>query len=341
MYKSDLRNAFSSIDLVSGGGVEQLLSELEKSAVKAYAALGAFSRNSNSATKEGAAQLTEALSGVQSMLSRISPSSLVVELNKLGSGFDEVMRTYPGLEAALRPGRQALAALSGAYDVFLQKNKSYPTTVGLFGPGLELATCYKHYRALETLFEESKSDYLEGDGTATLEISGAERLSRFTMFSGMLFHLVVASEALAQENLSPVESGLESPLRITSIESGSPIQISISGGAKALQMLLTMIRDVIRVPYLHLTSPGKAIHSMEIFARARELGIDSPDVLHNLEKAMETATRIYSESIKDGGGYVAIDGVAINRETPMALPYFEAMDAIDEASPTMLEGPEE
>lgn len=306
MYKQDLHRALSMIQLPIDAPARYLIDALESAQEKVVLSLELFSRNNEAATREASSKLAEAHASVHAAISQVSPSSIAINLNELSTKFDKVISEYPALEPLLRIGRNSVQALLDAYDSFLQKNRSHPSMVALYEPASELATCYWHYDSIVKLFKEQPVAISNEQATASIEIDGADTLTQFTLFSAMLYQLTTAAEQLLSRSLS--ESGDTETPRIISIESGSPIRINLKGSAKVLTLLLTMIRDVVRLPYILWTSQGQAIRAMEIFSRAKELGINSPEVLHNLENAMARATRVYASSIKDGEFTVIVNG---------------------------------
>ena len=307
MYKKDIVNALKRIRLVPGGTVAGLLEHAAAAQEALAQALAEVAANNDASVRAGRERVQLAIRPLQKRISGISPSGTAIELHQLGASFDLALTDFPQLEPVLRPGRQALGHLAGAFDVAIQQNKSPPSLMGLIEPSLLLENCYLHYAGLEAVFAESSLDGSTGRISATIELAGTDSLEVFAAYVGLLSYLASAANQLAGA-IEPGSFIQESEISIVSIESGSPIQITLAGATRAVIFLLTMVRDVVRVPYQYLTPHGRAVQSMEIFAKAKELGIDSPGVLSNLDAAMIDATRQYATKIKGRDVVVSVDG---------------------------------
>lgn len=126
-------------------------------------------------------------------------------------------------------------------------------------------------------------------------IDGVNRLDVFAKFISILARLLGEIEqSLKGAKASSSEWGA---VTIASIESGSPIQIKLSGDGRTLRLFLTMLRDAIRLPFLYLTVRGQFLQTLETYAYARKLGVDSPEELGNLERAMVETSRAYAASM--------------------------------------------
>jgi hypothetical protein len=341
MYKNDIREALTRIALVTGGAVEGLLDQIRAAEAKLSTAYAEIAANNDTSIKAGCAHLQEAIRPITQRLTEISPTGTAVELHQLGTRFDGVLKDYPELEELLRPGRQATAALAGAFDLVLQQNRRPPSVIGLIAPGASLASCYVHYETLERLLTESIDARNATDSSARIEIEGADRLGAFANYMILLSHLADIAKWLVDQ--AEVNEGVivaPREIRIASIESGSPIQINLNGNSKALRLLLVMLRDVIRVPYLHLSIHGRTIQAMETFARAKELGIGPGPVLDQLEEAMVQAAGTYANSFQDDSIAVTINGEHIRDSAPRSLPAPD-QSGTDESTIPMLSGPSE
>jgi len=316
MYKSDISEGLARLALVPGGAIGGLLELLKAASAKVDSALAELVRGSGDNLKNAYSILHDALAPISARLAEISPSATVVELHQLGFQFDAVLAAYPTLELLLRPGRQAAADLAGAFDFVLQKNKGPSAVVGLFRPGTALASAYAHYDALSTILAPSETNIGEAEA-ASVEIDHAQEMDVFANHMGLLAYLAkTASELIGEGDVSIVNA--RGSVWIASIESGSPIRINLLGDGKTLRLFLTMLRDLVRLPYLYLTSHGRTLQSMETFARAKELGIDSPEVLKKLENAMNEAAKHYAGSVGRREAFVSVNGKRI--ESTLALP---------------------
>lgn len=307
MYKTDVVSALKRLRLIPGGTVAGLLEFANAAQEALEQALVEVAANNDQSVRAGRERVQVAIRPLHKRISGISPSGTAIELHQLGANFDLVLRDFPQLEPVIRPGRQALAQLAGAFDVAIQQNKSPPSLIGLIQPSMLLANCYLHYEGLEAAFAESALDGSSGRISATIEIAGIDSLGAFAAYVGLLSYLASVANELEAE-IEPASFVHESGISIASIESGSPIRITLAGASRAVIFLLTMVRDVVRVPYQYLTPHGRAVQSMEIFAKARELGIDSPEVLGNLDAAMIDATQQYATKIKGRDVVVSING---------------------------------
>jgi len=338
MYKDDVRKALAQIVLTPGGAVQQLLTQIQTAEPKLNVALEEIAANSDVSIKAGRSHLQEVISLIARQLQDISPSATAVELHEMARKFDLILKEYPLLEGLLRPGRQALAKLAGAFDVVLQKNKNAPSITGLIAPGSALITCYEHYEALGNLFavpvEEGKADQL----SVVLELDGVDRLGAFAGYIALLSHLADIVKQII-EKADQRSDDFRTEIWITSIESGSPVRISVIGDSKALRLLLAMVRDVARLPYLFLTRHGRTIQAMETLARAKELGITSDVVLDKLNDAVILAAKDYAKSFEHEEVGVTIDGQPV-QTVPLKYSAINETLSLGESVQPKLQAPE-
>jgi len=309
MYKSDVRTVFKKLFLISGGTIAGLLEAVAEANRDIGPVLANLASNNNQLIATAPAEFAKALKPIKQRIAGISPSGTAVELHEYGIKFDSVMAEFPMLEPVLRPGRQALAAFAGAYDVVLQKNQAPQAMTGLLLPGAALKTCLDHYAGLYSFFDKEFAEK-PGEETKTIEFDTNGDLSRFSGLIGILATLAAAaSAALAQGDDSP---NIDTEITIVSIESGSPIQVVFQGTDKTLRLFLGMLRDIVRVPYLYLTKQGRLLQAMETMAVAKSLCIDDPETLNNIAVAMQGASRVYAEKFGDVQPTVKVDGEIVD-----------------------------
>lgn len=338
MYKDDVRKASMLIALTPGGAVQGLLTQIQAAESKLNTALEEVAANNDTSVKAGRTHLQEAVRPIAQQLQDISPSATAVELHELAQKFDLILDKYPLLEGLLRPGRQALAKLAGAFDVVLQKNKNIPSITGLLAPGAALITCYEHYEALGHLFAAPVKDGEADQSSAVLELDGIDRLGAFADYIALLSRLADIGERIVETDDQRPDK-LQNEIWISSIESGSPVRISLTGDSKAIRMLLAMVRDVARQPYLYFTRHGRTIQAMETLARAKELGVTSNAVLDKLNDAVVSAADDYAKSFRHEAVSVTIDG-ELAQPVTLDLPAIEGMRKLGESAQPKLQGPE-
>lgn len=337
MYKDDVRKALVRIALTPGGAVQGLLSQIKAAEPKLNGGLEEIAANNDTSVNAGRSHLQEAVRPIARHLQDISPSATAVELHELARKFDLILEEYPLLEGLLRPGREALAKLAGAFDVVLQKNKNAPSITGLLAPGAALITCYEHYEALGYLFAVPVKEEA-GQSSVVIELDGVDRLGAFADCIALLSRLADIGTRIVEQS-DQQSDDLRNEIWITSIESGSPVRISVTGDSKAIRLLLAMVRDVVRLPYLYLTSHGRTIQAMETLARARELGITSAAVLDKLNDAVALAADDYAKSFKHEYVSVTIDGQPV-QVGPLKYPMAQETLRLGESVQPKLRGPE-
>jgi hypothetical protein len=316
MYKSEIHDALRSLQLAPGGTIDGLLTAALKAGPKLTQALGDLASSKDGSARTASAHLQEGLVALNERLATISPSGTAIELHDLASRFDRVLTDYPMLEVLLRPGRQSLAQLSGAFDVVLQQNKRARAVTDLVGPSIELAAAYSHYAALLSLFEPGRASDREGE-TTTLEFDTDESVRGLAAVTGLLASLVEIVRSLRHDQGILV---LESDVELERIESGSPIQIILKGGAKALGLMMAMLRDVVRGPFQFLSTHGRAMQAMETYAYAKRLGISDPQAMANLQQAVIDSTLSYAQTLGPTNPPVKVDGVPVTAERTELLP---------------------
>jgi len=338
MYKDDVHKALLRIALTPGGAIQGLLTQIRAAEPKLNVTLEEIAANSDTTVNAGRSHLQEAVRPIAKQLQDISPSATAVELHEMARKFDLVLEEYPSLEGLLRPGRQALAKLAGAFDVVLQKNKNVPSITGLLAPGADLTTCYEHYEALGNLFAVPAEVEEANQASVVLELDGVDRLGAFADYIALLSRLADIARRIVDE-ANQRSDDLKNEIRITSIESGSPVRISVTADSKSLRLLLAMVRDVARLSYLYLTRHGRTIQAMETLARAKELGITSDAVLDKLNDAVFSAADHYAKSFKHEDVRVTIDGQPV-QNGPLNYPTTKAAISLDESVHPKLQGPE-
>jgi hypothetical protein len=336
MYKSDLFQALTRLDLVPGGTVEGLLRSALAAKEQIDAAVAQIASRNDSTIKAGITRLHQALHPISARLAEISSFATVVELHQVSDRFDEVMANYPALEGLLRPGRQAISALAGAFDVMLKDNRSSPSVFGLVSPGVELALCLQHYAALKELFSGERSHLYGESDFAIVELDEAQNLQAVADALGLLATLAQTAQRALME-ADPGDSGLrDHNIEIASIESGSPIKIELSGESKTLELLLAMLRDAIRALWRRRTPHGRVVEAMETLAKAKELGIESKEALAHLSSAVVEASAQYSDEFRSRR--VVIDGELVDpKSAALSLPGSDLAD--DGAPPAKLPPP--
>lgn len=338
MYKDEVRKALLRIALTQGGAVQGLLTQIQAAEPKLRGTLEEIAANNDTSVNAGRSHLQEAVRPIARQLQDISPSATAVELHELGRKFDLMLEEYPLLEGLLRPGRQALAKLAGAFDVVLQNNKNAPSITGLLAPGAALITCYEHYEALGCLFTAPVKGGEADQSLVVIELDGVDRLGSFADYMALLSRLAdIGKWVIEQIEQRPDE--LRDGIWIASIESGSPVRISVTGDSKAIRLLLAMVRDVVRLPYLHLTRHGRALQAMETLARARELGVTSDTVLDKLNNAVVLAADDYVKSFRHEEVGVTIDGQPV-QAVSLKYPVVKEIRRLDKSVQPKLQGPE-
>jgi len=315
MYKSDIGKAFSRALLVPGGTISRLLERVRSVEAQLDVAFSDIAANGDVQIKKGIGHLHNAIKVISDEIRETSPLATAIELHRQAERIEAIQKEFPELEALLQPGRQALAALMGAFDVMLQRDKAPGAVIGLVTPSISLAACQAHYKALSDIFAEREEWTSAVDEFAIIEIDGADLLEAIATYMQLLSDLARA----AQDAFKQAEAAPAAGIRIVSIESGSPIQLKLFGDGKTLRLLLSMLRDVVRTAYRYATQHGRALQSMETYALAKQLGIDSEDVLAQLESAMATTTRKYADSLRPGSVFVKVDGKAIQEGNLRAL----------------------
>lgn len=339
MYKKDFQEALKRVRLVSGGAISGLLDQARVAQGSLKVALSEVAANNDASVRSGRDRVQAGVRPLVKRISEISPFGTVIEIHQLGAKFDSIFIDFPDLEPFFRPGRQILSNLAGAFDVVMQQNKAPPVIIDLIEPSLLLANCYLHYAALEELLDGTAEEAFAHDTLAVVELSGAEDLGDFAAYVGLLSRLADVAKSLTDAIEGPSDPSHE--ILIAGIESGSPIQITLTGGAKTLRLLLTMLRDIVRVPYQHLTAHGRVIQAMETFSEARRLGVESEEVLNQLEGAMLKAARLYSENVDSHRVTVKVDGQPISQNTASSIPLISPILEGPGTQVRKLPGPEE
>jgi len=316
MYKSNIVTALTQIQGPAEGVVSGLLERLVDARSGIDEAVTEIAKNNEANIKAGCFRLHQAIQAIEQRLNEVSPSATVVELHLLGKRFDRILFDYPLLETLLRPGRQALGGLAGAFDVALQEHRNHPALINLVTPGVALARELDYYRGLIGMLSVA-IDSSVTEQVSIIEIEGAERLDQFDNFIALLTKLSLIATSILNE-MDNISDSSDAGVTIESIESGSPIQIRLGGKGKTLRFLLAMLRDLIRLPYLHLTKRGQFMQSIETYAYAKNLGVDTPEVLRNLEWAMSEASRIYVEKVAPNV-VITIDGRNATENEPLLL----------------------
>ena len=307
MYKSDIKDAVDYIRLAPGGTIAGLIKVIEAAELGLHAAYADVATNNDAKVRSGRARVQEELRIVGQWFGEISPSAAAVEFHHMGSRFDAVLEKNALLEPLLRPGREALAALAGAFDIAIQQHRKPPFLLGLIAPGVALAKAYSYYDALSRLFSDAEDD---GSQESTgLTIAGADRLSVFSVYVSLLSSLADAAGSATGESGAEGISVSENNVSILSIESGSPIKISLTGGAKTLRLLAAMLRDLVRSAYQNVTVHGRAVQAMETLALARELGVDG-EAMDSLRAAVAQGARDYADTFRHEDVSLSIDGVS-------------------------------
>lgn len=316
MYKSELEEALAGLLPAPGTPIEGLIKEAAKAETSLAPVLDDFLLTGNNANKaiNSYSSAHGALATLGNWIAQISAYGMAVEFHELGKRFDDVLLKRPGLEPLLRPGRQALAELSGKFDAVLKHNKHPSSLIGLLKPAAMLATCFAFYAAVKNLFSnEFYSEKSDDDGSVVIEVAGADSLGAFATYISMLSYLAgVAAEVLSEVDGATDSSLLE--LRIESIESGSPVQIKLFGDGRTIRFLLTMLKDAI-----HSRTPhGRLQKAIDTLACAKKVGIKSPELLKRLEDAVAITGDQYVASLREHDVTVSIDGQAVR--DPLSLP---------------------
>lgn len=337
MYKSDIVEALSRIVVSSGGPIDGLLQQTCFAREQFDKAEQEFAKSNDGANKVGHGLFNEAIQHLAKRVSQISPSGTVVELHQLGERFDKVLTDHPELEPILRPGKQAAANLAGAFDVMLQQSRRPSALAGLVTPGVALSAQFDCYRGTIQVLSSSFDDSPEEE-SSTIEIDGISQLVVFGDFMSLLGFLSSYASSIVGAS---VESAVAPAADITirSIESGSPIRVTLGGNGKTIRFLLAMLRDAIRMPYLHLTSRGQAVQAMETLAYAKKLGVNSPEAIRHLEEAVVVATRRYAEKISSSV-VVSVDGKPVAADALPLLVALPTASESDASSPLRLPNPD-
>lgn len=332
MYKSNIAAALSQLVNATGGVINGLLDRAIVVREMVDAAEAEIAKNNDASIKSGCAQLHEALKPIRAWLHEVSPSVVAVELHFLGAQFDKVLSKYQLLEALLRPGRQAVAGLAGAFDVALQQNRSTSSAIRLVTPSLALAEQLGTYHALIALLGGAVTDS-QGKEFSIIEMDSADRLDTFAVLMSLLAYLM----EIATTTISEIDPTGQPPSAVTieSIESGSPIQIRLGGNGKTVRFLLAMIRDAIRWPFLQFSSRGRVLQAIDTYAYANKLGINSPEVLANLERAIAHASQQYVEKLTENVA-IRIDGEKVSENPPLLLPPAIPEPKLDSSGPLIL-----
>ena len=313
MYKSDLYRALSGIQPPRGGTIIQILRAVEAATPKLFSTLADLV-SSNSAKLASASSLAnQHLSAVSTTLSQISPSAVAIELHEFSRKLDETMAEFAEIREFLLPARQALSELSGAFDVVLQQSRRASSLVQLIEPCLQLSVCLRNYEGLAESLQKYGEQVPPIDSNAVIEFAEVSSIEEIARQFEALSTLTSATEHFFANHVD--SDGSDSMIVVRSIETGSPIRISIFGNSKVVQMLLSMIKDASRLAYLRSTDHGRAIQSMETYAKAKELGIESEEALNELKSAIIIATKAYSRSLNGREGGISIDGHAVGAPT--------------------------
>jgi hypothetical protein len=334
MYKNKISGVLNTLHLIPGGMLERLMEISLKSAPQLKASVEEYLSGGDK-MQQGAKRGHAALGSLAQLLGNHSPSAGAIELHELTVRFDSVLSEYPALESLLRPGRQALAELAGAYDVTLQQNRGAPSLFGLVSPAIELGLCYAHYQALEQLLAESDQTGT-GQEVVVIEIADIDSLVALASYAGFLAHIAaIVKRILDDERDEAFASDHE--IQIAAIESGSPIQITLRGSGKAVLLFLAMIRDAVRAVWLPLTPRGRTIEAMETLAKAKELGITSQEVFAKLNAAVAEASTQYAETLLRHR--VSVGGESVSNLTGIiSLPATEGAVGVTSGAPR-LSGP--
>lgn len=329
VYKSAIVEALRQLAPSNGGAVDGLLQLLGVARETLDSAAAEIAKANQESLKRGVNALNEAIAPLSRRLAEISPSMTAIELYGLSSRFDEIQGQYPELKPLILPGRRALGALSGAFDIALQHNRKLPSLIGLVTPGLALAAELEHYRALVDLHRPTDAEGAEGSAVV-IEIEGAETLPKLLDFVALLTGLAKLAGRVVEE-IEHRTLPASGPIVIASIDSGSPIQIRLIGG-RSLRLLVSMLRDLIRTPYLHFTNRGRLLDALETFEYAKRLQAP-PEVLDRIVKTMQNAAERYHESIATTTT-ITVDGERNSAEVVETLPKVPRNMLADETDET-------
>ncbi|KAF1716825.1 hypothetical protein CSC74_08065 [Pseudoxanthomonas yeongjuensis] len=187
----------------------------------------------------------------------------------------------------------------------------------LIRPAIALEVAYAHYGALKKLYPDADEYAAAAETSASIELDGLSQLRAFSDFMTMLSKLVDIAETITAAR-TEVSSLSDSGIWISSIESGSPIKIVFRGSAKTIGLLLAMLKDLVRTPYLLWSKQGNLIQTMETYTMMRDLGIDDPIVVANVRDAIRKTSQRYSESFGDGSEMdLKINGETLSEARPL------------------------
>jgi|GEM_PF-4905978 len=329
MYKSEIRRTLMQLTLVSGGAIENLIHRAQLAEPKIHSALVDLASATDPGMRKAVSTAQNALGTLNELLASIAPSAIYAELHDLNRKFDLALSDQPALEQFLRPGRQALGTLGGAVDVAFQQTRQMPALVGLLGPSIALGACYAHYVGVLEALTPTEDSGGEGE-SVSIEIDGIERLEAFAAYTGLLSFLASeARRALSEGDIEIDSDSFATPtpthdIWIESVDSGSPrIEFKLGGDGKSLRLFLNMFRDVVRSVYRSVTTHGQALQALETLAYAKELGIQDPAVLKQLERAVGTATGKYADTFEDPSVVVSVEGQVVRDTSTLALPVLE------------------
>lgn len=307
MYKSEIVKVIGELYLESNGLLRKLLETLASQRPQIDSVSYEIAAASNDAgLRAASAHMNSIGQRISQHLGEISPFAIAIEIHQLSSRFDGAVANYPELEEFLDSGRQSISRLSGAFDLVL-RGKSIPALLGLVPPAEELVTEYRNYAVFSALLEgrESSSGI---EASTFVELVGGERIEVFSALIRVLSFLAASAESAIRGGEFDSSSG--DGIRVSSIESGSPIRIKLSANSKCLSLFLAMLRDVFRVPYLSLTKHGRVVQAMETLALAKTLGIESEEALENLKQSVVGASAQYADSFRATEAKVFVEGVA-------------------------------
>jgi hypothetical protein len=334
MYKNEVDRALSRLSLGSGTPIHRLVESLAAARISVDQSMADVLSSEESSRRSGNARLNSIIRRLGDVISEVSLSSTAIQLHQLGEQYDSLLREHPELESLLRPGRQMLAALAGSFDVVLKEQRSLQSLVAMVGPGAQLATCFDHYEAVRRLLGAQIEQESDVESTV-IEIVGAEDLGVFSETVSIIAMTGKVAAEIISTHLDP-EVPPPHSLRIQSIESGSPIQIKLSADSRTLRMVLAMIRDAFIFPYRKLTRRGQLLDAMETLKIARDLGVDTPQIIEILERAVSKAAERYERSI---AGQVAISVNGRRIEPTLQLELEDPDVESDPAFPPRLPGP--
>lgn len=309
MYKSDIYWALTGLGLVRDGFVWGLISAAQEGNAGLDEAMRNLAVGDEPRMSAGRTGLRNALQPLAKRLAEFSVVQTAVELHGLSRRFDSISAEYPRLKALLAPGRQAVIDLTAAFDAAAGTTKRTDVLVRLVRPATELYQSYAFYTSLTELFREYAEEEADLERHAVLELNVAEDLQSFAQFTLILSSLATAA-GRAIEAINHVSDEPEL-VRISAIESGSPIKFTLFAGKGTLKLLLTMLGDASRIVYQAFTPHGRVHQAMETFTKAKQMGIDSPEILDELEAAVLAAATIYGATFKPGE--LVVNGTPVER----------------------------